>query len=906
SQLATAVYSSQGGFSPNAAESVYGEMNSRGQEVKVEFIDTSSKDPGRITNPIQRPGMSANLEAIPASTQLPSPAQPPLQPPTRAQLVSPLQPSLSPSQSPPSPIELPPSNVPSPLPAVLQPTPPTSNAPVPTPIANLDLQALLYFKGHVTADPNSVFKLWSNTNNPNSCNWFGVTCGHVGDNVGRVISLSLPNRELEGNLTSWKEVVYLPYLEILDLGGNKLRGSIPEELGALKRLRVLLLNGNSFRGSFPPRLSSCVTMEELDVQGCGMTDVYPEMFVNFRGLSLLNLGDNYFSGPIPMWLGWSPVLRYLHLGGNRFSGDLPITLLNCTSLMFLNISSNNLTGSVDSMIGNPDMSRNQFSGRIPFELGNLRDVVGINLSGNSFTGNIPPSIGNCSKLQSLDLADNKLGGSLPETLSLLRNLKHVLNFSHNVIGGLIPGSLGSLHDLSKLDLSQNKLTGPITESIAGMRSLLILNISVNNLRGRVWDTGIFRNLSAESFLGNPGLCGRLVGRPCPGDMVSPLVRSHHKKGPSLVTIIGAAVERVVLIFFALLLVRYIIYRRGSVQADTVVLFSEYLKSLELTAEEIQAATAFTDASGSVSGTFSRSLSGNIRRAIGFSNIEKAVLPDGTVFAVKQWIIAKVRKKERLMLDSEMLNLSKIRHRNLLMGYSTNSSTLGLFVEFMPNGSLDLHLHPPGKHNCQLKWNERLRIIMGITAGLVCLHHETCGNALAHCGLKAANVLLDSDMESKLVDFGMARLIKRSIKGSSAASWIVSSGYAPPEHGVSSELTTAGDVYSYGVLILEIITGKRPTIEEVRVGVTLPAWVQDLRDQSAIDVSLFQSADESQLNQILHIMKVAILCTSHLPGSRPSMLQVLLNLQEMPQSAIENQELVPLEVPVDPSSEDRDS
>ncbi|XP_073387276.1 probable leucine-rich repeat receptor-like protein kinase At5g63930 [Physcomitrium patens] len=566
------------------------------------------------------------------------------------------------------------------------------------------------------------------------------------------------------------------------------------------------------------------------------------------------------------------------------------------------------------------MSRNQFSGRIPFELGNLRDVVGINLSGNSFTGNIPPSIGNCSKLQSLDLADNKLGGSLPETLSLLRNLKHVLNFSHNVIGGLIPGSLGSLHDLSKLDLSQNKLTGPITESIAGMRSLLILNISVNNLRGRVWDTGIFRNLSAESFLGNPGLCGRLVGRPCPGDMVSPLVRSHHKKGPSLVTIIGAAVERVVLIFFALLLVRYIIYRRGSVQADTVVLFSEYLKSLELTAEEIQAATAFTDASGSVSGTFSRSLSGNIRRAIGFSNIEKAVLPDGTVFAVKQWIIAKVRKKERLMLDSEMLNLSKIRHRNLSGSWDTpriqapwacswNSCLMGVLtctciLQASTTANLSKLLYSASAS--MLQWNERLRIIMGITAGLVCLHHETCGNALAHCGLKAANVLLDSDMESKLVDFGMARLIKRSIKGSSAASWIVSSGYAPPEHGVSSELTTAGDVYSYGVLILEIITGKRPTIEEVRVGVTLPAWVQDLRDQSAIDVSLFQSADESQLNQILHIMKVAILCTSHLPGSRPSMLQVLLNLQEMPQSAIENQELVPLEVPVDPSSEDRDS
>lgn len=886
--------------------------------------------PPRVSPPLQ-PDLPPSQTPL-APTIAPSPS---LSPPTPSRRLSPApspfssspriaspQRSLPPS---PTPTQLAPFNVPSPLPGFFEPTPSPLTAPAPVPVpapapVNLDLQALLYFKGRLNADPTGVFKLWNNSYNPNPCNWVGVSCGQTGENTGRVISVSLPDKMLEGNLTNWKEVGDLSYLEGLDLSGNRIFGSIPEEIGTLKYLRVLRLRGNSFRGPFPQILSSCTKMEDLDVQGCSIVDVFPELLKNFTNLAALNLGDNSFTGTIPIWLGWSPVLHYLHLGGNRLNGDLPITLLNCTTLTFLNLSSNNLTGSVDSMVGNLvrlqsylDLSHNRLSGRIPFELGNLREVVGINLSGNSFTGSIPQSIGNCSKLQSLDLSDNQLSGTLPETLSLLQNLNHSLNCSHNDIEGLIPGSLGSLPKLTRLDLSHNKLTGPIPEKIANMSSLILFNVSMNNLKGHIPDIGIFRNFSYESFLGNPDLCGRLVGRPCPGEEVIPQGSiHHHKKGPGLITIIGAAAEGIVLIIFAALLIRYIIHRRRPVQSDTVVLFSKYFKALKLTAEEIEAARAFTDSSGSVSGVFSRSLSGNIRRAAGFSNIEKAVLPDGTVFAVQDWNIGKFRKKDRHKIDTEMLNFSKIRHRNLvrLMGYSMKSSNLSLLMEFMPNGSLDLHLHPPGQHTCQLKWNERLRIVMGITTGLVCLHHETCGSAVVHCDLKAANVLLDSDMEPKLVDFGMARLIKRNSKGFTAAAWVGSSGYAPPEYGFSNEFTMAGDVYNYGVLILEIITGKRPTSEEIGVGVTLPAWVRDLRgqgrEQYAVDMNLFQSADETQLNQILYIMKAAIMCTSHVPTSRPSMLQVLGNLQEMPECAAEDQELIPVEASVDSSSQNQDS
>lgn len=243
------------------------------------------------------------------------------------------------------------------------------------------------------------------------------------------------------------------------------------------------------------------------------------------------------------------------------------------------------------------------------------------------------------------------------------------------------------------------------------------------------------------------------------------------------TIIGAAAEGFVLLLFAALLIQYLIHRRRPAPEKNVVLFSKYFKALKLTAEEIQAAT-----NGNLTeSAFSRTLSGNIRRGADFSKIEKAVLPDGTVFAVKQWCIAKFRKRDRHKLDAEMLNFSRIRHRNLvrLMGYYMSPSSLALLMEFCPNSSLDVHLHPPGSQPCQLNWNDRLRIVMGVTTGLVYLHHETCGNAVVHCDLKAANVLLDSDMEPKLVDFGMARLIKGNSKGATAASWIGSSGYAPP-------------------------------------------------------------------------------------------------------------------------------
>uniref|UniRef100_A0A7I4ECL8 non-specific serine/threonine protein kinase n=1 Tax=Physcomitrium patens TaxID=3218 RepID=A0A7I4ECL8_PHYPA len=718
------------------------------------------------------------LQQIQAPAQLPPASTPPL-PLLRPSSKSPTLP-VPPLPAPQSQPSLPPPRESPPL-SALTPSPAPSSAPIPIPAPSpapsledpidLERQAVLYFMSALTADPTGVFKQWKNIINPNHCNWYGIRCGEVGENVGRVISLSLPERKLEGVLT--KYIRHFTYMETLDLGGNNLTGSIPEEIGALKHLKILRLNGNSFWGPLPSNLSSCVDIEEFNVEGCS------------------------FMGEIPTWLGWSPALRSVHMGGNKFSGNVPISLLNCTSLRFLNISSNNLTGSVDSTVGNLvhlqsylDVSHNRLSGLITSTLGNLQDLIGLNLSNNAFTGTIPESIGNCSKLQSLDFSDNKLSGAIPPSLSLLSNLKHTLNISHNNILGLIPSSFGMLHNLTKLDLSFNNLSGPVPETLANLSSLVFLNLSFNQLSGPLPDNGIFVSLSSSSFLGNLNLCGRLAARPCPSNINSqplPTYHDHQRRGgPTLITVIGAAAEGAATIIFLALLLRYLVHRRQPVQSETVTLFSKYFKALNLSAEDVHAATSVIT---TPNGSFSRSLSGTIRRAVGFSSIEKAVLPDGTVFAVLQCSIAKLGKKDRSRLDAAMLELSKIRHRNLvrLMGYTKNPSSLSMLLEFMPNGSLDLHLHPPGHHTCLLNWNERLRIIMGVTAGLVHLHQETCGDPIVHCDLKAANVLLDSDMEPKLVNYGVASLFKRRSSGdSTVTAWVGSPGYVPPgDHPLKS-------------------------------------------------------------------------------------------------------------------------
>ncbi|CAK9863243.1 unnamed protein product [Sphagnum jensenii] len=462
-----------------------------------------------------------------------------------------------------------------------------------------------------------------------------------------------------------------------------------------------------------------------------------------------------------------------------------------------------------------NLSGKKLQGHLSSYLQLLTFLESLDLSYNSLTGQIPPELGSLQNLKAVRLNGNNFTGSLP---SLANPGLESLDLSHNQLSGSIPESFSSLHSLTfGLNLSHNILEGCIPSGFGNLTSLIALDLASNELTGEIPES--LANLTALAFLN---------------------VSDNQLSGP-------------------------------------VPNFRNFSSSSFL-------GNPLLYASGSVSGQMSGSVTGQIRRAVGFSNFEKAVLPDGTVFAVKEWDIAKVQKQARQCLEEEMFKFGKLRHQNLvqLFGFYMNADVLAMLLEFMPNGSLDIHLHPPGQHMFKIldcsRWETRLQIMVGIAEGLVYLHHENCENSIVHCDLKPTNVLLDCDMQPKITDFGIAHLVQKKGKGSIASSFVSPSGYVPPEYAFSNEMSTKGDVYSYGVLLLEVLSGRRPASSDLGIQSTLPTWVRSLKakksEYSVFHHSLIRGANHSQIAQMKQVLNVGLLCTAAVPEERPNVLEVL--------------------------------
>ncbi|KAF8089274.1 hypothetical protein N665_0511s0018 [Sinapis alba] len=705
-------------------------------------------------------------------------------------------------------------------------------------ITQADYQGLQAVKQEFI-DPRGVLRSW-NGSGFTACSggWAGIKCAQ-----GQVIVIQLPWKSLGGRIS--EKIGQLQALRKLSLHDNNLGGSIPLSLGLIPNLRGLQLFNNRLTGSIPASL--------------GVS----------RFLQTLDLSNNLLSEAIPPSLADSTKLLRLNLSFNSLSGQIPVSLTRSSSLQFLSLDHNNLSGPVLDTWG----SNNNTSPSLRV----------LSLDHNSLSGPFPFSISNLPDLQDFSFSHNRISGALPSELSKLTKLR-TMDISSNSVSGQIPETLGDISSLTRLDLSQNKLTGEIPVSITDLRSLTFFNVSYNNLSGPV-PTPLSQKFNSTSFVGNLELCGYSVSTPCP--TINPPSPSPKKSsGRSLSTkdiiLIASGALLIVMLILVFILLCCLLRKKpdkskpkggeagtaktekgGEAEAggggETGGKLVHFDGPMAFTADDLLCATA------------------EIMGKSTYGTVYKATLEDGSQVAVKR-LREKITKGQK-EFENEINVLGRIRHPNLLAlrAYYLGPKGEKLVVfDYMSRGNLAtfLHARAPDVH---INWPTRMSLIKGMARGLFYLH--THAN-LIHGNLTSSNVLLDENNNAKISDYGLSRLMITAA-GSSVIATASALGYRAPELSKLKKANTKTDVYSLGVIILELLTGKSPS--EALNGVDLPQWVATaVKEESTnevFDVELLNDVN-TMGDELLNTLKLALHCVDPTPSTRPEAQQVMTQLGEI--------------------------
>lgn len=651
-------------------------------------------------------------------------------------------------------------------------------------------------------------------------------------------------------------------LNFLAIDGNLLEGVIPESIGNLsKSLAKLYMGGNKFSGSIPASIGQLSDLQLLNLSYNSISGEIPPEIGQLGELQMLGLAGNRLNGKIPSSLGNLQKLNKLDVSGNELVGTIPTTFGNFQNLLAMDLSNNMLNGSIPEGILNLpslstflNLSRNFLSGPLPQEIGLLQSVATINLSDNRFSGNIPNSIGNCKSLEELFIAQNMLSGGIPETL-------------------------GAVKGLEILDLYSNQLSGSVPRDLEKLLVLQSLNISFNNLEGELPTGGIFTNLSRVDMEGNKKLCFHFPCKKTRG----------LSRGRIILICVTITTAAIGVVCFTIGLLFFSRKEKSKIMEGPDSFKGEHQM---VTYDELRLAT----------GNFNQE---NLLGQGSFGMVYKGFLREGMAIAVK--VLDNEFSGSFKSFLAECAALRHVRHQNLVKLITSCSSIdfknmdfLALVYEFMSNGSLDDWIKGKRRNANGERLNilDRLNVAIDVACGINYLHHE-CENPVVHCDLKPSNVLLDEEMAAKIGDFGLARLLIERTGDQSISSTHVlkgSIGYIPPEYGMGIRPSTVGDVYSYGIMLLELFTGKNPTHGGFTGGLSLKKWVQtafptDVEQvldpelllhmkKTSHDDDEFIISQEAQLHCLITIIGIGLSCADDSPDGRISMRDALRKLQSV--------------------------
>ncbi|XP_049391663.1 receptor kinase-like protein Xa21 [Solanum stenotomum] len=516
------------------------------------------------------------------------------------------------------------------------------------------------------------------------------------------------------------------------------------------------------------------------------------------------------------------------------------------------------------------LDSNKFSSNFPLSLWKMSGLLYLDVSQNSVEGEVSSEIGGLKAIVELYLSSNHFSGMIPSTFGELQNLQN-LDLSNNSFFGKIPLSFANLISLKDLNLSLNALSGTIPKSLEKLSYLKSINVSFNDLEGEIPSGGVFANSTMQSFLGNKGLCGMHILEIPACAITNPGKQSKLKE--VVLKIVTPVVIASFLIFLFVSI--WIMKRQKKGKSKDVEKVPEIGTHQLVSYHEIQQATNNFDESN---------LIGQGRSG----SVYKGTLFGGTAVAIKALDLENDQVCKRF--DTECEVMRNVRHRNLVSVITTCSSDYirAFVLRYMPNGSLENWLYREESH---LNLLQRVTVMLDAAMAVEYLHHGHV-TPIVHCDLKPANVLLDEDMVAHVGDFGISKILAVS-KSVAHTETLGTLGYIAPEYGSEGIVSSSGDVYSYGIMLMEVLTRRRPTDEEVcNENLDLRKWIIQSFAGSMMDVvdaNIFCEEEQITCKSeicIASMIELALDCTKEMPESRITMKDVVKRLNKINNAFLE--------------------
>lgn len=785
------------------------------------------------------------------------------------------------------------------------------------------LGALILGKNNFSRDlPESLLNCTNLTFLDLSKNSLGGDIPPIFGRFSQLMFLVLHTNAFTGGINS-SGILKLPNISRLDLSYNNFSGPLPVEISNISTMQYLVLAYNQFSGRIPPEYGNLKSLQVLDISFNSLTGKIPSTFGNLKSLLWLMLANNSLSGQIPRELGNCNSLLWLNLANNHFNGSIPQELTkigaNPTPTFLMNRNSGPLIpGSGECLVMKRWIPANYppFSfvyilltrrscrsiwdrilkgyGLFPVckpgtNVRTLQISGYLQLSGNQFSGEVPQHIGRMQNFSMFHFSGNRFSGALPSEIGNLPLV--VLNVSQNGFSGAIPSEIGNLKCLQNLDLSYNNFSGTFPTSLNNLNELSKFNVSYNPLiSGVIPSTGQLATFDKYSFLGDPLLH-------LPSFLNNSPIPPSSKNGAALIKNKGILRHSTFFIFLILVFVflicgaftilvctlirgpeetqRYLLRNRlrqyGSSSSSSSISSPWLSDSIKVNK------TSFTHADIlKATANFSED---NIIGTGGFGTVYRGILPDGRQVAVKKQQREGSEGEREFRAEMEVFcgDSAIWPHPNLvtLYGWCLDGSQKILIYEYMEGGSLEDLISDQSK----LNWRRRIAIAIDVARALVFLHHE-CYPAIVHRDVKASNILLDKNGKATVTDFGLARIVDTV---DSHVSTIVAGtvGYVAPEYSQTWQATTKGDVYSFGVLAMELATGRRAVdggeeclVEQVRRVTGNGQLASESSDQSLLSTLIVQLEGNEGKEEMCELLRIGLKCTAETPQLRPNMKEVL--------------------------------